>query len=147
MIATAIKPHPILMPTKLVHSLFLQRGSGGSLDCLWGVQTHSWSPVVLSPVRRDLARMNGTPTPNQKLLWPASVAMVHSLWISLLLIDNVYSPTTLLQSQGWLSCKSIPPPWSLSFSHLGVPKLGNIAPLDVGYTLYDCVIKEWLGVN
>ena len=44
------------MPAEIGYSL--RRGRGGSLDCMWGVQTHSG--------RKDLARMNGTPQPNQK---------------------------------------------------------------------------------
>ena len=33
---------------------------------MWGVQTHSGPPVLLVPFCKDLARMNGTPLPNQK---------------------------------------------------------------------------------
>ena len=49
----------------------LGRGRGGSLDCMWGVQTHSGPPVFLVLFRKDLARMNGTPRPNQK--WPPAL--------------------------------------------------------------------------
>ena len=34
---------PYHMPTDLGHSL--RRGRGGSLDCMWGVKTHSGPPV------------------------------------------------------------------------------------------------------
>ena len=53
-----LKPRPIPMPAELGYSL--RRGRGGSLDCMWGVQTHSGPPVFLVPFRKDLARMNGT---------------------------------------------------------------------------------------
>ena len=32
-----------------------QRDRGGSLDCMWGVQTHSGPPVFLVPFRKELA--------------------------------------------------------------------------------------------
>ena len=35
---------------------------------MWGVQTHCVAPVFLVPFHKDLARMNGTPQPNQKWL-------------------------------------------------------------------------------
>ena len=54
------------MPAEIGYSL--RRGRGGSLDCMWGVQTHSGPPVFLVLFRKDLARMNGTPQPNQKRL-------------------------------------------------------------------------------
>ena len=47
--------------------LFAKR-QRGSLDCVWGVQTHNGPPVFLVLFRKDLARMNGTPQPNQKWL-------------------------------------------------------------------------------
>ena len=62
-----LKPRPIPMPAAEI-GYSLQRGRGGSLDCMWGVQTHSGPPVFLVPFRKDLARMNGTPQPNQKWL-------------------------------------------------------------------------------
>ena len=40
----------------------------GSLDCMWGVQTHSGSLALLVPFRNDLARMKGIPQPTRKLL-------------------------------------------------------------------------------
>ena len=52
------------MPAEIGYSL--RRGRGGSFDCMWGVQTHSGPPVFLVPFRKDLARMNGMPQPNQK---------------------------------------------------------------------------------
>ena len=61
-----LKPRPIIMPAKIGYSL--RRGRGGSSNCMWGVQTHSGPPVFLVPFRKDLARMNGTPQPNQKWL-------------------------------------------------------------------------------
>ena len=54
------------MPAEIGYSL--RRGRGGSLDCVWGVQTHSGPPVFLVLFRKDLAWMNGTPQPNQKWL-------------------------------------------------------------------------------
>ena len=51
------------MPAEIGYSL--RRGRGGSLDCMWGVQTHSGPPLFLVPFRKDLARMNGTPQPNR----------------------------------------------------------------------------------
>ena len=53
------------MPAGIVYSLW--RGRGGSLDCTWGVQTHSGPLVILVPFHNDLARLNGTPRPIQKL--------------------------------------------------------------------------------
>ena len=44
----------------------LRRGSGWSLDCLCGVQTHSETLVFLVPFRKVPARMNGTPQPHQQ---------------------------------------------------------------------------------
>ena len=44
------------MPAEIGYSLRI--GRGGSLDCVWGVQTHSEPPVFLVPFRKDLARMN-----------------------------------------------------------------------------------------
>ena len=35
---TVLKPRPITMPAEIGYSL--RRGSGGSSDCMWGVQTH-----------------------------------------------------------------------------------------------------------
>ena len=64
-----LKPRPIPMPAEIGYSL--RRGRGGSLDCMWGVQTHSGPPVFL--VRKNLAWMNGTPQPNQKQ--PLSVGL------------------------------------------------------------------------
>ena len=64
--AIVLKTRPIPMPAEIGYSL--RRGRGGSLDCVWGVQTHSGPPVILVPFRKDLARMNGTPQPNQKWL-------------------------------------------------------------------------------
>ena len=63
-ISHGIRLRPILMPGKLGYSL--QRGRGGFLDCMWGVQTHSGPLVFLVPFCKDLARMNGTPQPNQR---------------------------------------------------------------------------------
>ena len=60
------KPRAIPMPAEIGYSL--QRGRGGFLHCIWGVQTHRGPPVFLVPLRKDLARMNGTPQPNQKWL-------------------------------------------------------------------------------
>ena len=40
--------------------LFAKR-QRGSLDCVWGSQTHSGHLVLLVPLRMDLARVNGTP--------------------------------------------------------------------------------------
>ena len=62
--AIVLKPRPIPMPAEIGYSL--RRGRGGSLDCMWGVQTHRGPPVFSVPSRKDLARMNGTPRPNQK---------------------------------------------------------------------------------
>ena len=59
-----LKPRPIPMPAEIGYSL--RRGRGGSLDCMWDVQTHSGPPVFLVLLRKDLARMNGTPQPNRK---------------------------------------------------------------------------------
>ena len=61
-----LKPRPIPMPAEIGYSL--QIGRGGSLDRVWGVQTHSGPPVFLVPYRKDLARMNGRPQPSQKWL-------------------------------------------------------------------------------
>ena len=47
--------------------LFAKR-QRGSLNCMRGVQTHSRPPVFLVQFRKDQARMNGTPQPNQKWL-------------------------------------------------------------------------------
>ena len=52
------------MPAEIGYSL--RRGRGGSLDCMWGVQTHSGPPVFLFTFRKDLAKMNGMSRPNQK---------------------------------------------------------------------------------
>ena len=41
---------------------------GGSLHCMWAVQTHSGTPLFFAPFRKDLARLNGAPQPNQKWL-------------------------------------------------------------------------------
>ena len=51
------------MPAEIGYSL--RRDKGGSLDCMLGVQTLSGPPVFLVPLRKDLARMNDTPQPNQ----------------------------------------------------------------------------------
>ena len=59
-----LKPRPISVLAEIGYSL--RRGRGGSLDCVWGVQTHSGPPVCLVPFRKNLARMNSTPQPNQK---------------------------------------------------------------------------------
>ena len=61
-----LKPRPITMPTEIGYTL--HRGIGGSLDCMWGVQTHSGTLVLKVPFYKDLARMNGTPDPNRKRL-------------------------------------------------------------------------------
>ena len=53
------------MPAEIGYSL--RRGRGGCLACVWGVQTHSGPPVFLVAFHKDLARMNGTPQPNQAL--------------------------------------------------------------------------------
>ena len=45
-----------------------KRAEGGSLNCMWVVQTHSGPQVFLVTFRKDQARMNGTPQPNQKWL-------------------------------------------------------------------------------
>ena len=50
------------------HALLFAKRQRGSLVYMWGVQTHSGPPVYLVPFRQDLARMNDTPKPNQKLL-------------------------------------------------------------------------------
>ena len=63
-ISHGIRLRPILMLAELGYSL--QRGRGGSLNCMWGVQTHSGPLVFLVPFCKDLARMNGTPQPNQR---------------------------------------------------------------------------------
>ena len=63
-ISHGFRLRPILMPAKLGYSL--QRGRGGSLDYMWGVQTNSEPLVFLVPFCKDLARMNGTPQPNQR---------------------------------------------------------------------------------
>ena len=57
---------PIPMPAKVGYSL--RRGRGGSLDCMWGVQTHSGPLVSLVPFRKNQGSMNGTPHPNWKWL-------------------------------------------------------------------------------
>ena len=57
-----IKPRPIPTTTPL------RRGRGGSLDCMWGVQTHNGPPVFLVPFRKDMARMYGAPQPNRDWL-------------------------------------------------------------------------------
>ena len=59
-----LKPPSIPMPTEIGYSL--GRGRGGSLDCTWGVQTHSRPLVFLVLFRKEPARMNGTPHPNRK---------------------------------------------------------------------------------
>ena len=59
-----LKLRSIPMPAEIGYSL--RRGRGGSLDCMWGVQTHSGPPVFLVPFHKDLARINGTPQPNRK---------------------------------------------------------------------------------
>ena len=38
---------------------------GGSLNCMWDVQTESGRPVFFVPFRKDRARMNGKSQPNQ----------------------------------------------------------------------------------
>ena len=43
-----LKQRPIPMPAEIGFSF--QRGREGSLDCMWGVQTHSGPPVFFSPV-------------------------------------------------------------------------------------------------
>ena len=59
-----LKPSPIPMPAEIGY--YLRRGRGESLDCMWGVQTHSGPLVFLVLFRKDLARLNGTPQPNWK---------------------------------------------------------------------------------
>ena len=50
--------------------LLFAKGRGGPVDLMWIVQTHSGSAVILVPFRKDLARMKGTPQPNQN--WEAA---------------------------------------------------------------------------
>ena len=50
--------------------LLFAKGRGGPVDLMWIVQTHNGSPVILVPFRKDLARMKGTPQPNQN--WEAA---------------------------------------------------------------------------
>ena len=66
--------------------LFAKR-QRGSLNCMRGVQTHSRPPVFLVQFRKDQARMNGTPQPNQKWL-PA-------LGIELGSLDHKPQPLTI----------------------------------------------------
>ena len=61
-----LKQRPTPMPVGIGYSL--QRGRGGSLDCMWGVQTHSGPPVFLVSFHKDLARVNDTPQPSRKRL-------------------------------------------------------------------------------
>ena len=75
-----LTPRPIPMRAEIRYSLW--RGRGGSLDCMWGVQTHGGPLVFLVPFRKDLARMNGAPQPNQK-------------WLPVLGIDPDLSITSL----------------------------------------------------
>ena len=56
---------PIPMPAEISYSL--RRGRGGSLDCVWGVQTHSGPPVFLVPFRKDLASMYGFATTKSEM--------------------------------------------------------------------------------
>ena len=53
-----LNPHPIPMPAGNGYSL--QRGRGGSLDCIWGVQMHNGPLACLVPFWTDLARINST---------------------------------------------------------------------------------------
>ena len=46
----------------------LQGGREGHLDYMLEVQTHNGPPVLSVPSHNDLARMIGTPQPNQKWL-------------------------------------------------------------------------------
>ena len=48
------------------NQLLFAKWQKGSLDCMLVVQKHSGPPVLLVLFRKDLARMNGTPQPNQK---------------------------------------------------------------------------------
>ena len=66
LVPMVLKPLPIPVLAKIGYSL--RSGRGGSLDCMWGVQTHSAPPEFLVPFGNDLARINGTPPPNRKWL-------------------------------------------------------------------------------
>ena len=98
-LAIVLKPRPIPMPAKIGYSL--RGGRRGSLDCVWGVQTHSGPPVFLVPFRKDLARMNGTPQPNQKWL-PAQGLEPGSL-------DHESQPLTIrpLLTPNWGLCSHV----------------------------------------
>ena len=63
-LSIVLKPGPIPMSTEIRYSL--RGGRGGSLDFMWDVQTHSGPLVFLVTFHKYLARMNGTPQPNQK---------------------------------------------------------------------------------
>ena len=62
------------------------RGRVGSLDCIWGVKTHSGPLVLVVPFRKDLARISGTPQPNRKWL-PAQGIKPRS-------VDHKFQPLT-----------------------------------------------------
>ena len=100
----ALKPRPIPMPAEICYSL--RSGRGGSLDCMWGVQTHSGPQVFLVSFRKDLARMNGTPQPNRKWL-PALGIEPGSLdhESQSLTIWNIPDSLTVLQSQA--NCRAV----------------------------------------
>ena len=49
-------------------STLCEGAEGGSLNCMWVVQTHSGPQVFIVPFCKDLARMKGTPQTNQKWL-------------------------------------------------------------------------------
>ena len=93
------------MPAEIAY--FLREGRGGFLDCVWGVQTHSGPPVFLVLYRKNLARMYGTPQPNQKWLPGLGIKPgSHNLKPQFLTIGPFlipeYSSIVLLQSHLWV---------------------------------------------
>ena len=74
-LATVLKPRPIPISIQIGYSM----ANRGSLDCMLGVQTHSGPPLFLAPFYKDLARIIGTPQPNQKWL---PVLEIETVWIS-----------------------------------------------------------------
>ena len=63
-LAIVLRLHPIYTRAHQNQLLFA-KWQKGSLDCMLVVQKHSGPPVFLVLFRKDLARMNGTPQPNQ----------------------------------------------------------------------------------
>ena len=93
------------MPAEIGY--YLQGGRGGFLDYVWDGQTHSGPTVILAPDRKNLARMNGTPQPNQKWLprlgiEPGSHNLKPQFLTILPFLIPEYSSIVLLQSHLWV---------------------------------------------